>query len=111
MDEQGWTADNPRIGGAMHEGHVGQLWYIGREESWYIVDAKSHQRLLHAAKLFVASDEGSNTAAGSAAARASCRLVPPCSLLLARHTRPRTVACACFALTSPALCVEKYRLG
>ena len=81
LDEQGWTADNPRISGAMHTGNVGQLWYIGRDESWYIVDAKSHQRLLHAAKLFVASDEGSNTAVGTAASSAFWRVAPSASFV------------------------------
>lgn len=68
LSEEGWTADNPLIGGAAHKAALGKLWYAGRDESWYIVDARSHRRLLHSASLFVASDEGSHTPAGKAAA-------------------------------------------
>lgn len=74
LSEEGWTADNPLIGDASHKAALGKLWYAGRDESWYIVDARSHRRLLHSASLFVASDEGSRTSAGKAAASV-CRWV------------------------------------
>ena len=37
---------------------MGKLWYVGRDEAWYIVDRVSHQRLLHAAALFLGPNEG-----------------------------------------------------
>ena len=83
LSEEGWTADNPLIGGALHKGALGKLWYVGRDESWYVVDARSHQRLLHSAALFVASDEGSHTSAGNAAASASCACLFRCACLAA----------------------------
>ena len=58
LTRQGWTADNPDIAGVRESGAVGKLWYVGRDEAWYIVDRVSHQRLLHAAALFLGPSEG-----------------------------------------------------
>jgi hypothetical protein len=53
----------------LEKGATGTLWYVGRDEGWYVIDRTSHQRLLHAARLFVDSEEGKRSAAGEAAAR------------------------------------------
>ena len=69
LSREGWTADNPEISGVLEKGATGTLWYVGRDEGWYVIDRTSHQRLLHAARLFVDSEEGKRSAAGEAAAR------------------------------------------
>jgi type II secretory pathway pseudopilin PulG len=69
LSREGWTADNPDIAGVLERGSTGTLWYVGRDEAWYIIDRTSHQRLLHAASLFVGSEGGKRSAAGEAAAR------------------------------------------
>ena len=66
---EGWTADNADIVGVHQDGGTGRLWYVGRDESWYVVSRTSHQRLQANILLFLASHEASNSIVGAAAAR------------------------------------------
>ena len=69
LSTEGWTADNADIVGVHQDGRTGRLWYVGRDESWYVVSRTSHQRLQANILLFLASQEASNSVVGAAAAR------------------------------------------